>query len=1362
MDSSIAMSESSALSPNLKWRYDVFLSFRGEDTRSNFTSHLDMALRQKGVNVFIDDKLNRGELISESLFRSIEEALISIVIFSENYASSSWCLDELVKIIECKKSKGQIVCPIFYKVDPSDVRKQTGSFAEALTTHQAKFKTKIQIWKDALTAAANLSGWNLGSRREADLIQNLVEEVLSILNLNCTPLYVAKYPVGIDYQLNFLRLHSPYWTQDEPSIGVYMVGIYGIGGIGKTTLAKALYNKIAHQFEACCFLSKVREASKQFNGLVQLQETLLHEILKEDLKVGNLDKGINIIRYRLRSKKVLIALDDVDKLEQLEALVGAHDWFGIGSMIIVTTRNNHLISTHEFDQKHGIRVMNHDHALELFSWHAFKKSHPPSNYLDLSKRATSYCNGHPLALVVLGSFLCTRAEQAYWKSILDEFENSLNKDINDILQISFDGLEEKEKEIFLDISCLLVGEKVDYVKNILNACHLNPDFGILVLMDLSLIMVENDKVEMHDLIRQMGYKIVNGESSEPGKRSRLWLEEDILKVFIDNSGTDAVKAIKLELPNLTRLDVDPRAFRKMKNLRLLMVRNARFSTNLKYLPDNLKWIKWHAFSQDSLPSSFITKNLVGLDLQYSRIQNVEKGWKDCKRLKLVDFSYSRLEKIPDFSTSSSLEKLYLNHCINLRAIPMSVVSLSKLVILDLNHCSNLKKLPSYLRLKSLKVLNLNYCKKLEELPNFSAVSNLEKLYLKECTNLRMIHESIGSLDELVTLDLEKCSNLKKLPGCLSLKSLKHLNLDHCKKLQEIPDFSAALNLQSLYLKKCTNLRVLHESIGSLDNLVVLDVRHCTKLEKLPSYLKLKSLKYLELSGCSKLEMFPKIAENMKSLVLLHLDSTGIKKLPSSIGNLTELKVLNLDGCTNLISVPGIIYLLQNLEELHLGGCSRFEMLPHKWDSPIHHGNLPTNPMFSKLTLLDLQHCNLSNADFLEILCDVNPFLNSLLLSKNKFCSLPSCLHKFMSLWNLQLRNCKFLQQIPNLPQCIQRMDATGCESLVRSPDNILDIISSKQDITLGDFPREFILMNIEIPEWFSHQTISNSIKVNFRHDHNIERTLATSAKFRVDGDSYEGEALISCNIFIGYRLQSSFMRKFAPSTSEYTWLVTTSSPTFSSSLATNDWNDVIVWFEVVKSREVNVTIRSCGVHLTDEVDGIQNDIKGQGVIYTDYDQSVELGSWDVIKSFAQEVSARSDCNAMLHAQNFPVEIDSKIQPLNNFPLHVTCYGVTRISGMEGMAETTLAKSIFDKLVDHYVGRKALNDWGGFIEMDKLGFRGGFRSCNTSNRLSSQKYLRVFDGGYEFDIVNDAVDSDGHLNFTRFLRIDDVKDSIPMM
>ncbi|KAG6599273.1 Disease resistance protein RUN1, partial [Cucurbita argyrosperma subsp. sororia] len=913
MGSSIALADSWALFPNLEWSYDVFLSFRGEDTRSNFTSHLVMALQQKGVNVFIDDKLNRGEQISESLFRSIEESLTSIVIFSENYAYSSWCLDELVKIMECKKSKGQIVWPIFYKVDPSDVRKQTGSFGEAFTTHQAKFKTKIQIWRDALTAAANLSGWDLGTRKEADLIQDLIKEVSSILKPTCMPLYVAKYPVGIDSQLKKLRSNFNYWTQDEPSISVYMVGIYGMGGIGKTTLAKALYNKIAYQFEACCFLSNVREASKKFNGLVQLQETLLYEILKVDLKVDNLDRGINFIRNRLRSKKVLIALDDVDKLEQLEVLVGGHDWFGAGSIIIVTTRNRHLLSIHEFDQKYRMQRMNLNDALKLFSWHAFKKSHPPSTYLDLSKRATSYCKGHPLALVVLGSFLCTRYDQAEWASILDEFENSLNKDINDILQISFDGLEEKVKEIFHDISCFLAGEKVDYVKNILNACHFNADFGIIVLMDLSLIIVENDK------------------------------------------GTDAIKTIKLELPKPTRLDVDPRAFRNMKNLRVLMVGNARFSTDIKYLPNNLKWIKWHGFAQKSLPSSFITKDLVGLDLQHSLIRNLGKELKDCQGLKFVDLSYSTsLEKISDFSAiSSNFKELYLSNCTKLRTIPTSIASLDKLVVLDLNHCSNLKKLPNYLMLKSLKILKLGYCEKLEELPDFSPSSNLQKLYLNNCTKLRVIPESIRALDSLLTLDLTKCTNL----------------------------------------------------------------------EKLSNYLALKSLVYLKLSGCSKLEKFPEIDENMKCLRFLDLDFTAIKELPSSIGCLNELSVLDLEGCTNLISLPSTIYLLPNLRHLRLNGCSRIEMLPNKWhptNDPV--CSSPNHKHFVEFTISELENCKISNADFMNMLCDVAPFSSGLLLSENKFSnrmlsenkssSPPSCPHKFKPLWNLESRDSKLSSTFP--------------------------------------------------------------------------------------------------------------------------------------------------------------------------------------------------------------------------------------------------------------------------------------------------------------------------------------------------------------
>ena len=143
-------------------RYDVFLSFRGEDTRNGFTSNLNGILRHNGINTFMDDKLRRGEKISTELLEAIESSRISIIVFSKNYASSTWCLDELLKILECK-NKGQVVLPVLYKMDPSDVRNQNGKFGQAFTKHEAKFKDnkkKVQRWRAALREASNISGWH--------------------------------------------------------------------------------------------------------------------------------------------------------------------------------------------------------------------------------------------------------------------------------------------------------------------------------------------------------------------------------------------------------------------------------------------------------------------------------------------------------------------------------------------------------------------------------------------------------------------------------------------------------------------------------------------------------------------------------------------------------------------------------------------------------------------------------------------------------------------------------------------------------------------------------------------------------------------------------------------------------------------------------------------------------------------------------------------------------------------------------------------------------------------------------------------------------------------------------------------------
>ena len=169
---SMASSSTSSLtlpssSSTHRWKYDAFLSFRGEDTRKNFTAHLHAALCQKGINTFKDNLLLRGEKISAGLLQAIEESRFSIIIFSENYASSSWCLDELTKILECVEEGGHTALPVFYNVDPSHVRKQNGSFADAFAEHEQVYREKMEKvvkWRKALTEVATISGWDSRDR----------------------------------------------------------------------------------------------------------------------------------------------------------------------------------------------------------------------------------------------------------------------------------------------------------------------------------------------------------------------------------------------------------------------------------------------------------------------------------------------------------------------------------------------------------------------------------------------------------------------------------------------------------------------------------------------------------------------------------------------------------------------------------------------------------------------------------------------------------------------------------------------------------------------------------------------------------------------------------------------------------------------------------------------------------------------------------------------------------------------------------------------------------------------------------------------------------------------------------------------
>ncbi|KAL4317276.1 hypothetical protein AHAS_Ahas15G0368900 [Arachis hypogaea] len=423
---------SSTSSFGYAWEYDVFISFRGEDTRYGFTGNLYKALFDKGVHTFIDDEeLQRGDQITPSLLKAIEESRIAIIVLSPNYASS-FCLDELVHILHCIKGNHRLVLPVFYEVDPSDVCHQRNSFGEAMAKHEEKFKN------------------SLDSR---------VSKVISLLRMN---------------------------SSDQ----VHMVGIHGVGGIGKTALACAVHNLIADHFDSTCFLEDVRENSKR-HGLAHLQNILLSEILgKEEIKIVSVQQGTSRIQRRLCQKQVLLILDDVDDHKQLQAIAGKPDWFGPGSRVIITTRDTHLLKYHGVENTYEVKGLDEAESSQLLVKHAFKNGYDSSsNYGDVLTRTITYASGLPLALEVIGSHLCGKKVDE-WESALNKFDRHLDDKIHEILRVSFDALGKEEQSVFLDIACCFKGYELKEITDLLQAHYGScMKYHIGVLFEKSLIKI---------------------------------------------------------------------------------------------------------------------------------------------------------------------------------------------------------------------------------------------------------------------------------------------------------------------------------------------------------------------------------------------------------------------------------------------------------------------------------------------------------------------------------------------------------------------------------------------------------------------------------------------------------------------------------------------------------------------------------------------------------------------------------------------------------------------------------------------------------------------------------------------------------
>ncbi|KAH9782903.1 ADP-ribosyl cyclase/cyclic ADP-ribose hydrolase [Citrus sinensis] len=645
--------------------YEVFLNFRGEDTRAIFTCHLYDALsKRKKIRTFIDDEeLRRGDEISPALLNAIQGSKISVVIFSTDYASSKWCLYELVEILECKHTNGQIIIPVFYGVSPSDVRHQTGIFGVGFGKLEQQFKEKpemVQRWRDALRETSGLAGHESTKfRHDAELVNKIVEDVLKKLEKITVSTDSSNGLVGLNSRIEQIK---PFLCMDL-SDTVQIVGIWGMGGIGKTTLAEAIFNQFSGEFDGKYFAKNVRRKSETEGGLEDLQKEMLSTILSEKLEVA----GANIPHFtkeRVRRMKVLIVLDDVNEVGQLEGLIGELDQFVPGSRIVVTTRDKGVLEKFGVEEKKIYRVngMDFHEAFEHFCNFAFKEKHCPEDFKPDSRRVVKYADGNPLVLKVLGSSL---KGKSHWGKVLHDLNRICESDIHAIykkLKISFDELTPRVQSIFLDIACFFEGEDKDFVARILDDSE---SVGLDVLVDKSLITVSYNRLQMHDILQEMGRR--QESEKEPGKRKRLWDPKEIRRVLKHNM---------YEIEKLLSMSIEEQ----------LSYSKVQLPNGLDYLPKKLRYLHWDTYPLRTLPSNFKPKNLVGLNLRFSKVEQIWEGEMACVPSSIQNFKYLKFPQI-----SGKITRLYLSQSA-IEEVPSSIECLTDLEKLDLRDCERLKRI----------------------------------------------------------------------------------------------------------------------------------------------------------------------------------------------------------------------------------------------------------------------------------------------------------------------------------------------------------------------------------------------------------------------------------------------------------------------------------------------------------------------------------------------------------------------------------------------------------------------------------------------------------------------------------------------
>ncbi|CAI0628593.1 unnamed protein product [Linum tenue] len=1015
--------------------YEVFLSFRGPDVRENFADFLHKFLVRYKIRTFLDDEeLRKGEKIAPSLVKAIEESKVYIPVLSPNYARSKWCLQELAQMMKCcNQGNGHIMLPIFFMVEPRDVRRQDGPYKAAFQHHRKKYDAEtIDEWKEALQEVGAMKGWHITeSDGQGAIIDEVVAKVWSHLTQNYT--LVTDELIGIDSHVeevtNLLNLGCE---------GVKIIGIYGMGGIGKTTIAKAVYNKVQAQLDHYIFVEDVREILVGHDGAINLQSKIISGILRIDYKVKDASEGIRVIRERICKRRALIVLDDVDDRFEFDLILGKLDDFSSETRIIITTRNKRVLDVLQEFKLYEPGEMSPDHALQLFNKHAFGTDNPQEEEAILSEEFVKVATGLPLALKVVGSLLF-RQDREFWQAKLIELKDLPPTKVQERLKISYNELSYNEKQIFLDIACSFIGENKVFPLYMWTDCKFYPESGIKTLVLRCLIKFnERNEFWMHDHVRDLGRAIIHEEDNQrPWKRSRICSNEDAFDMLEREEGSDLVEVLRVNMAD-ENLQLTDQVFKKFSGLRYLEVQHGRLTGDFKGILPSIRWLRLHECS--SIPIDLNLNKLVILDMHSCPVEDDWRGWGGIKvtcKLKAINLSFcGELTTAPNLSHCRSLEFIHFWTCWEMRG-ELHVGSFKNLKVLSLTMTKITKLNGDFARLKNLQEIDLtSLVSELEEVaalppslkqlalsssrvPNLSELRDLEHLSFERCDQLE-IPGDIWKLSKLTTLELwdSSFSNSGIIVSVFP-SSLKSLLISGCEPLEKLPSLANLNNLKELRLMRVQVHEV--QGLGDLRMLETLVISSGPNLGNLDGLENLLLLKTLKVENCCLLKELPSLS-NLTKLQLLEISSCQLLSEIQGLGEPEEcsLSSLYIIDCPSLANTGGLLQAL-GLSEAHDQPME--QLLPCVWKLA----------RLRKLVLYAFEtdgHHLSSREQFLDVsgLRDIE----ELLFFGYKQLTKVYGLEKLESLRSLSISDCTSVRELPDLSglKNLKNLNIGGCTQLI--------------------------------------------------------------------------------------------------------------------------------------------------------------------------------------------------------------------------------------------------------------------------------------------------------------------------------------------